>query len=154
MAGARLTPSARRTLQTLDIRILEAGDEALLIQAADLAGEGPLGREQARQHLADADLACVVAHEAGDVAGFVYGYVLRRFEMTSFFIYSVDVAEPFRRRGVAKAMLAALAKRGRTAGWAEMFVMTGAENPAAMALYRSAGGLRPNEDDVMFDFPL
>ncbi len=95
-----------------------------------------------------------MAIENGEPVGFVYGYVLRRFEATSFFIYSVDVVEEFQRRGFAKAMLRLLADCGRASGWAEMFVMTGAGNAAAMALYRSAGGVRPNADDVMFDFPL
>jgi hypothetical protein len=32
------------------------------------------------------------------------------------------------------------------------FVLTEASNEAAMALYDSAGGVRPNDDDVMWDF--
>ena len=61
-------------------------------------------------------------------------------------------AEPFRRRGLGKAMLAALSELGRSGRWREMFVFTNASNEAAMALYRSCGGVRPNPDDVMFDF--
>jgi hypothetical protein len=37
-------------------------------------------------------------------------------------------------------------------GWDEMFVFTNASNEPAMRLYASAGGVRPNPDDVMFDF--
>jgi ribosomal protein S18 acetylase RimI-like enzyme len=136
----------------VEIRVLEPGDEDLLIQAVALTDEGPLRYARARLHLADQDLINVVALEAGAVAGFVYGHVLRRFEATSFFIYSVDVAEPFQRQGVAKAMLAVLAEHGAAGHWDEMFVFTNAGNDAATALYRSAGGVRPNRDDVMFDF--
>lgn len=134
------------------IRILASGDENLLVRAIALTDEGPLNRSQAAAHLADGDLVTVVALDGGETIGFVYGHILRRFEATSFFIYSVDVAEAFQRRGVGKAMLAALAERGRTGAWDEMFVITNAGNLAAMALYRSAGGVRPNLDDVMFDF--
>jgi ribosomal protein S18 acetylase RimI-like enzyme len=138
----------------MDLRILKPGDEDLLVRAVELSDEGPLSLEKARVHLADADLINVVAVEAGEPVGFIYGYVLRRFEKTSLFIYSVDVAEPFQRQGVGKAMLSTLGERGRLGGWDEMFVFTNAGNAAAMALYRSAGGVRPNTDDVMFDFDL
>jgi hypothetical protein len=40
----------------------------------------------------------------------------------------------------------------RERGWAGMYVFTNAGNTAAMRLYESAGGVRPNPDDVMFDF--
>ena len=137
----------------MDIRILGTGDEALLIAAVDLTDEGPLSRERATAHLADADLVNVVAMEGGEVVGFIYGHILRRFEATSFFIYSVDTAPSHRRRCVAKAMLAALSAMGRKGRWEEMFVLTNAGNAAAMALYASAGGISPQPGDVvMFDF--
>jgi ribosomal protein S18 acetylase RimI-like enzyme len=136
----------------VEIRILSPGDEDLLIAAVNLTDEGPLSRERAAAHLTDTDLINVVALKDGEVAGFIYGYILRRFEKTSFFIYSVDVAEPFQRRGIGKAMLAVLGQHGAAGLWDEMFVFTNAANAAGMALYQSAGGVRPNPDDVMFDF--
>lgn len=137
----------------MDIRILAPGDEDLLVRAVDLADEGPLTPARAAEHLADPTLVNVVALEDGEPIGFVYGYVLRRFETVSFFIYSVDVAESHQRRGYARAMLEALKTAGRTGRWDEMFVLTNAGNTAAMALYASAGGVSPPPDDVvMFDF--
>ena len=136
----------------MDIRILRPGDEDLLGLAIDLTEEGPLSRERAAAHLADESLVNLAAVENGRPVGFIYGYVLRRFEKTSFFIYSVDVAELFRRQGVAKAMLRALSELGSAGRWDEMFVVTNSANEAGMALYRSAGAVRPNLDDVMFDF--
>ena len=137
----------------MDIRILGPGDEALLIQAVDLADEGPLSPERAAAHLADPDLVNVVAEEAGRAVGFIYGHVLRRFEAVSFFIYSVDTAPSHQRRGIAKAMLGALDALGKAGRWDEMFVFTNRGNQAAMALYASAGGVSPPPDDVvMFDF--
>jgi ribosomal-protein-alanine N-acetyltransferase len=137
----------------MDIRILGPGDEDLLIEAVELADEGPLSRERATAHLADASLVAVTAIEDGQAVGFVYGHVLRRFEATSFFIYAVDTAPSHQRRGIAKAMIAALEAEGRTGRWDEMFVLTNRGNDAAMALYASAGGVSPPPDDVvMFDF--
>jgi ribosomal protein S18 acetylase RimI-like enzyme len=137
-----------------DIRVLAPGDEDLLVRAVALTDEGPLSPERAAALLAEPDLVNVVALDAGEPVGFVYGYVLRRYEAVSFFIYSVDVAESHQRRGLAKAMLAVLADLGRSGRWDEMFVFTNAENAPAMALYQSAGGVRPNQDDVMWDFHL
>jgi ribosomal-protein-alanine N-acetyltransferase len=139
----------------MDIRILEPGDEDLLIEAVELADEGPLTPARAAAHLADASLVAVAAIEEGQAVGFVYGHVLRRFEATSFFIYAVDTAPSHQRRGIAKAMIAALEAEGRTGRWDEMFVLTNRGNDAAMALYASAGGVSPPPDDVvMFDFEL
>src|SRR3954468_23577220 len=127
----------------MDIRFLQPGDEALLIEAVGLADEDIPTHQRATAHLADADLINIVALDAGRVIAFIYGHVLRRFEATSLFIYSVDTAESHRRRGLAKAMLQALAAEGRTGRWDEMFVFTNRSNPAAMALYASAGGVSP-----------
>jgi ribosomal protein S18 acetylase RimI-like enzyme len=139
----------------MDIRILGPGDEDLLAAAVDLADEGPLDLDRAAVFLAEPDLVNVVALDGREPVGFVYGYVLRRFEASSFFIYSVDVTETHQRRGLAKAMLTRLAEEGRATGrWDEMFVFTNAGNAPAMALYASAGGVRPNPDDVMWDFYL
>jgi ribosomal protein S18 acetylase RimI-like enzyme len=136
----------------MEIRILQSGDEGLLIGAVAFIEDGELEDARAAAHLADNDLVNVVALDGGEIVGFLYGYILRRFERTSFFIYSVDVAEHARRCGVAKSMLSALRERGRAGAWDEMFVFTNASNTAAMRLYASAGGVRPNPDDVMFDF--
>jgi ribosomal protein S18 acetylase RimI-like enzyme len=136
----------------VQIRFLAPGDEHLLIRAAVFIDEGEISRQKASAHLADEDLVALAALEGDDLVGFIYGFVLRRFECTSLFIYSVDVAEHARRRGVGAAMFAALHNRAKSAGWDEAFVFTNASNAAAMALYQSAGGIRPNQDDVMFDF--
>jgi ribosomal protein S18 acetylase RimI-like enzyme len=137
----------------MDIRILGPGDEDLLRGAVELADEGPLDNDRAARMLAEPDLFNVVALDDGRPVGFIYGYVLRRYEAVSFFIYSVDVAESHQRRGVAKAMLARLSAEGHAGRWDEMFVFTNRSNGAAMALYASAGGMSPPPDDVvMFDF--
>ena len=137
----------------MEIRILRPGDETVLVRAVELTDEGALTAARAAAHLSDADLVCVAAIKHAAVVGFVYGHVLRRFEATSFFIYSIDVAEGHRRRGVARAMIETLRDEGRAGRWDEMFVLTNASNPAAMALYASAGGVIPEPRDVvMFDF--
>jgi ribosomal protein S18 acetylase RimI-like enzyme len=138
----------------MEVRVLAPGDEALLVRTLAMNEDLGLTPARAAAHLADEALVNVVAVEDGEPIGFVYGYVLRRFETTSFFIYSVDTHEAHRGRGVARAMLERLKALMPQRGWGEMFVFTNASNQAAMRLYASAGGVRPNPDDVMFDFYL
>lgn len=138
----------------MDIRFLKPGDEDLLIEAVALSDEDCPSAD-ASVHLSDKDLVNLVALDAGRVVAFIYGHVLRRFEATSLFIYSVDTTPTHQRQGIAKVMLQTLAAEGRAGRWDEMFVLTNRSNAAAMALYASAGGVSPPPDDVvMFDFEL
>ena len=137
----------------MDIRVLAPGDEDLLVRAVAMIEEGELSLEQAKAHLADPCLVNVVVVEDGEVAGFVYGYVLRRFEAVSLFIYSVDTDERFQRRGIGRAMIERLKSLSDKRGWDEMFVFTNRSNEPAMRLYAAAGGVEPPPQDVvMFDW--
>jgi GNAT superfamily N-acetyltransferase len=136
----------------MDIRVLRPGDEDLLVRAVAMIEEAELTPARAAEHLADPTLVAVAAVEEGAPVGFIYGYALARVEHTDLFIYSVDVAETHWRRGIGGAMMQRLKALVRERGWAGMYVFTNAGNTAAMRLYESAGGVRPNPDDVMFDF--
>lgn len=140
--------------QDTDIRFLSRGDEALLVSAVLLTDEGPITQDDASAFLADPSRVCLAAVQGASVVGFIYGFILRRFEATSLFIYSVDVAEGHQRRGIGSGMMDALSDRGRSGQWHEMFVFTNDANAAGKALYQRSGGVRPNQDDVMFDFHL
>ena len=136
----------------VQVRILRPGDEDLLIDAAKFSGAPTLSHHQAANHLANMRSVYLVALDHNTPVGFSYGYVLPRFHTNAFFIYSVEVDESFRKNGVGRAMLSRLVEEGRNGAWSEMFVITNANNEAAMALYHGAGGVRPNGDDVLFDF--
>jgi|KBSMisStaDraftv2_1062788.scaffolds.fasta_scaffold437553_2 GNAT superfamily N-acetyltransferase len=136
----------------MDIRLLGPGDEDLLIRCVGMIEEAVLRPARAAEHLADPTLVAVAAVEDGAPVGFIYGFALARFEHTDLFIYSVDVEEAHWRRGIGRAMMERLRALVRERGWAGMYVFTNAGNTAAMRLYESAGGVRPNTDDVMFDF--
>jgi len=136
----------------MDIRLLQPGDEDLLVRAVAMIEEAELTSQRAAEHLADPTLVAVAAVKDGEPIGFIYGFALARFEHTDLFIYSVDVDEPHWRRGIGRAMMERLKALVAERGWAGMYVFTNAGNTAAMRLYESAGGVRPNPDDVMFDF--
>ncbi len=65
-------------------------------------------------------------------------------------LYEIGVADEFRQRGVARGLIAELEALCRAIDAEEMFVITNGANHAAMELYRSTGGRREAEDDVVF----
>ena len=67
------------------------------------------------------------------------------------FLYELGVGEEFRRRGVATALMTRLVALCRERGCGEMFVLSDADNVAAAATYRGAGG-EPAPPGVMFQW--
>ena len=92
--------------------------------------------------------------EEGAPMGFVFGYELprRHGDPSILFVYELEVDPAWRRRGIASRLLRELAQIARARGIETGFVLTSASNAAAMRLYESIGGTRPNDDDVMWDF--
>jgi GNAT superfamily N-acetyltransferase len=139
----------------MQARVLTPGDEALLIAAARIVDDDEVpSPERARALLADPCFVAVAALEDGAPVGLTYGHVLPQLTRTGLLIYSVDTAEGHRRRGAARAMIAALGQLCRARGWYEMWVLTSAANEPAMRLYKACGGVRETDDDVMWVFPI
>ena len=92
--------------------------------------------------------------EEGAPMGFVFGYELprRHGDPSILFVYELEVDAAWRRRGIASRLLRELAQIAHARGIETGFVLTSASNAAAMRLYESIGGTRPNDDDVMWDF--
>ncbi|HEY5166093.1 MAG TPA: GNAT family N-acetyltransferase [Acidimicrobiia bacterium] len=58
---------------------------------------------------------------------------------TEMFLYELSVAESFRGRGTAAAPVTALRDLARQRGCYDMWVLTDADNAAALATYQSTG---------------
>ena len=133
------------------VRRLGPGDEHVVDR---LAEQGP--PERAAELLADERTIFLAAFEYGqdEPTGFVLAHELlrRHGEPSQLFVYEVGVDERRRRRGVATALFRELGRIARARGIRHGFVLTNEANEAAMELYRSLGGVRPNADDVLFDF--
>jgi len=131
------------------VRRLGPGDDHLVEQ---LAEQAPPAR--AAELLADERTIFLVAFEESEPIGFVLAYELlrRHGEPSRLFVYEVGVEPRARRRGVATELLRELRRIANACGITSGFVLTNESNEAAMELYRSLGGDRPNTDDVLFDF--
>ncbi|MEU6419656.1 GNAT family N-acetyltransferase [Streptomyces spiralis] len=80
-------------------------------------------------------------HAPGAPVGFVSGVeTVHPDKGTEMFLYELGVAEPFRRRGIGRALVLRLADLGRQLGCYGMWVGIDAGNDVALAAYRSAGG--------------
>jgi ribosomal protein S18 acetylase RimI-like enzyme len=133
------------------VRRLGPGDDRVVERLAEQAPP-----ERASELLADERTILLAAFEDGrdEPIGFVLAHELlrRHGEPSQLFVYEVGVAPEARRRGVATELLHELARIARAHGIRRGFVLTNEENEAAMELYRSLGGERPNADDVLWDF--
>jgi ribosomal protein S18 acetylase RimI-like enzyme len=131
------------------IRRLGPGDEHVVERLAEQAPP-----ERASELLADERTVFLVAFEESEPIGFVLAYELlrRHGEPSRLFVYEVGVEPRARRRGVATELLRELRRIARARGIRHGFVLTNESNEPAMELYRSLGGVRPNSDDVLFDF--
>jgi ribosomal protein S18 acetylase RimI-like enzyme len=130
------------------IHRLGPGDERVV---AELATQGAPAR--AAELLADPRTLFLVAFEDERPVGFVLAYELirRHGDPSKLFVYEVDVAEAYRRRGIASALMQELARLAQERGIRMGWVLTDRSNEAAMALYGTVGGVRPHEE-TMWEF--
>ncbi|HEY6030802.1 MAG TPA: GNAT family N-acetyltransferase [Gaiellaceae bacterium] len=130
----------------IEIRRLGPGDEDVVRALAEDEPQTAL--------LADERTLFLAAFDGSEPVGFVFGYELlrRHGDPSILFLYEIEVASAHRGQGVGARLLRGLAAIARERGIRTGFVLTNASNDAAMRLYESLGGVRPNPDDVMWDF--
>jgi aminoglycoside 6'-N-acetyltransferase I len=138
----------------MEIRHLEAGDEAILDRVADGVFDEALRKDFIAAFFRGPQNHLCVAIDEGTVVGFasavVYNHPDKPREM---WVNEVGVAPSHQGRGLGKALLAALFERARALGCHEAWVLTDTDNSAARALYRSAGGTE-QADTVYVTFAL
>ena len=139
-----------------EIRVLRAGDEAVLESVLPDAFDDPINATAAATFLSDPRHHISVAIDDGVVVGFVSAvhYVHPDKERPEMWINEVGVAASHRRQGIAGRLLAAVLDVARELDCSEAWVLTNRTNDAAMRLYASSGGEEADQDAVMFTFPL
>lgn len=131
---------------------LGPGDEDKVKQASGLF-DGPARDDATARVLNDPDHHLLVAYEDDRPAGFVSGVELTHPDKgTEMFLYELAVDQAFRRRGIGRALAAALAGLARQRGCYGMFVLTDDDNQAAQATYRSAGAVREADRVVLLSW--
>ncbi|MGW7378414.1 N-acetyltransferase family protein [Streptomyces sp. NPDC054794] len=113
------------------------------VAAAEHLFDQPVRTEWAARFLTAGGHHLFLAYPDGEQApvGFVSGVeTVHPDKGTEMLLYELAVAEPYRRRGIGRALVGRLAALGRELGCYGMWVLIDAGNDAALATYRSAGG--------------
>lgn len=129
----------------MEIARLGQGDEDRVVKASRLF-----------DNLSDQDLAAdflrrdghhlLVASMDGVDVGFVSGIEMAHPDKPAeMLLYELGVDEPYRRRGVGRALTLALVELARERGCRGVWLLTEAHNEAAISTYRSAGASEPQQ---------
>ena len=138
-----------------EIRILSAGDLAVLDRLAPDVFDQPINPEWAREFLADPRHHLAVAVDSEVVVGMATAvHYVNPDKPPELWINEVGVAETHRRMGLGRRMLEALFAEGRTVGCVQAWVLADESNGVARALYAGAGGRAAREPAIMYEFPL
>ncbi|WP_175410278.1 GNAT family N-acetyltransferase [Streptomyces sp. TRM64462] len=120
------------------------------LMAAEHLYDGPARPEWAERFLAAPGHLMLIAYEDGKPAGMVSGIeMLHPDKGTEMCLYELSVAQPYRRRGIGRALTEALAAVARERGCYDMWVGVDTDNDAALAAYRSAGARDDGEFAVL-----
>jgi ribosomal protein S18 acetylase RimI-like enzyme len=131
-------------------------EEADLVLGADVFDEPATALGTARflgqpDH-ADPRNILIIAEMGGKVVGFASGTVLDHPDKSrNLFVQELGVNEEAQRRGIARALLAALRAEGRVLGCEVAWVLTEEDNAAARATYAATGG-RETTGVVMYQW--
>ncbi|MGH9347730.1 MAG: GNAT family N-acetyltransferase [Vicinamibacterales bacterium] len=111
---------------SIEIRILRAGEEAVLAKVAPDVFGCPIDAAGARSFLRDPRLHLAVAIDAGVVVGFASGVHYHHPDkpVPELFVDEIGVAPTPQRQGLASAVLGALFERARELGCGEAWVLT------------------------------
>lgn len=102
--------------------------------------DSPARPEWAERFLAAPGHLMLIAYAEGAPAGFVSGIeMLHPDKGVEMCLYELSVDEPYRRRGIGRALSEALAEIARERGCYDMWVGVDTDNEPALATYRAAG---------------
>lgn len=130
------------------IRRMTDVDAAMAARLDPLFDDGDMwDAVQGNRFLANPDNLLLVAFRGDTACGFLTAHRLQRFDArrAEVLLYEIGVDEAFRRRGIGAALIAGVNDWARKVGADETWVLTHAENAAAMALYARTGG-EPDPD--------
>jgi ribosomal protein S18 acetylase RimI-like enzyme len=123
----------------MEIKALGPGDEDQVKAVSHLFDQAS-DADATRCFLGEHGHHLLVAYEDGHPRGFVSGIKMTHPDKgTEMFLYNLAVQSEFRRRGFGRALVDRLTAMAKERGCYGMWVVTGAENEAALATYESSG---------------
>jgi ribosomal protein S18 acetylase RimI-like enzyme len=129
--------------------------DADAVAAANHLFDHELRSEWVRRFLVQPDHHLCIAYANSEPAGFVSSVELTHPDKgTEMFLYELGVDDRFRRRGIGKALVAALADLARDRGCYGMWVLTDSDNSAAVRTYEAAAPVRDHTQQLMLSWRL
>jgi ribosomal protein S18 acetylase RimI-like enzyme len=130
-------------MTSVDVRWMEPDDVDVVLGSAALF-DGLPRPEPTRRFLAEPTHHLALAYVDGRPVGFISGVETTHPDKgTEMFLYELGVDDEFRRRGIGRSLVRALAERAQELGCVGMWVATEPDNESAVATYRSAGATPP-----------
>ena len=140
---------------TVEILLLDAGDETALSDVAPGVFDGPVQPRLAAEFVADPRHHLAVARASGRIVGFASAvHYVHPDKPPELWVNEVGVAPTYQRKGLARQLLRAVFDAGRSVGCQQAWVLTERSNTSAMRLYDALGGVEASGQPVMFEFPL
>ena len=131
-------------MTTSSIRRLGPGDQAVLAALVRERKDRDLDAETAADLLSRSDVALFAAFLEESPVGFALAYFLPRIDRAQemAYLHELDVSPRAQRRGLGRRLVEAVRKAALERGAMEVWVITEADNNAAIATYRAAGLLQ------------
>ena len=121
----------------IEIRKLEAGDEAVLRNVAPGVFDEPVRPDLAKRFLATPNYRIFVALEGDLVVGMVTGFThFHPDKDEEFFVNELGVDDAYRRQGIAERLLRLMLDEAKAMGCPDAWLGTEHINAPALALYR------------------
>ena len=139
----------------IDIILAGPNDEAVLERVAPDVFDFGLRSDLVREFLLDPRHHLALAVDDGTVVGFASAvHYIHPDKDPELWINEVGVAPSHQKRGLGRRLVAALLELASALSCRTAWVLTERSNGAALALYRSAGGVEPSDETVLVEFEL
>ncbi len=128
-----------------------------IVDFNNLLDEGKVwDSEQGKTFIENDENALFIAFWDGKAAGFLTAHRLRRFDKrkAEVLLYEIGVHPDYRRRGIGKALIEEVKKWANKVGADKVWVLTEKDNEAAMAMYKSSGGIEEAPGTIMWAYKL
>jgi ribosomal protein S18 acetylase RimI-like enzyme len=121
-----------------------------VVEAAGHLFDDSPRRDATERFLADEHHHLLIAYVDDFAAGMVTGVEMTHPDKgTEMFLYELGVDEPFRGRGVGRALVSALADLARERDCYGMWAITDEDNEAALSTYKRARGMPEDKQVVL-----
>jgi ribosomal protein S18 acetylase RimI-like enzyme len=141
--------------ENISIRLADISDLSRLIDVGDELFDYPVRLESANEFLKDARHHMAIALLYDKVIGMASGvHYTHPDKKSSLFIDEAGVLDKYQKQGIGTKLILFLKEHGQNLGCDTAWVLTEIDNKPAQKTYVNAGGVKMQNNPVMFEFEL